>query len=70
MKTKLKVGDYIKNTNAEGKVIGKLVNIHELDDDDTVYCPAECQTDNWMIYPIEFVEKATDEEAMLFMLEN
>jgi hypothetical protein len=59
---KIQIGDYIKNTNAEGKVLGKVVNI--INDD------VHCQTDNWMYWPVEFVEKATDEEAMLYMLEQ
>ena len=62
---KIQIGDYIKNNNTEGKVLGKVVDIIDVFDVVAYY-----QTDNWMSWPSFFIMKATDEEAMLYMLEN
>jgi hypothetical protein len=60
----IQIGDYIKNNNSEGKVLGKVVDSIQ-NVDDVFY-----QTNSWMMYLDKFVEKASDEEAMLYMLEN
>ena len=62
---KIQIGDYIKNNNTEGKVLGKVVDSIEGADGVVYY-----QADNWMLQHCDFVMKATDEEAMLYMLEN
>jgi hypothetical protein len=62
----IKIGDYIKNSDSKGKVLGKVVNIYRGSFGDGVYC----RTDTCMMWPVRATSKATDEEAMLWMLEN